>query len=104
MATPIKWGSEFLVNTTKVGFQSDSHATRLADGRFLVIWEDDSKSNQPAGGDTSVSAVRGQIFDAHGIKSGAEFILNTTTDDSPATAGHNPPFQRPLRRRLDGRQ
>ncbi len=72
-----KSGAEFLVNTTTTDDQSEPTITALADGRFVVAWTDDSAS----GGDTSGAAVRAQVFDADGSKSGAEFLVNTTTTD-----------------------
>jgi Ca2+-binding RTX toxin-like protein len=78
MTTPIKDGAEFLVNTTTTNYQSDPTITGLADGRFVVAWTDLSVS----GGDTSLYAIRGQVFTAAGAKSGAEFLVNTTTTSS----------------------
>ena len=75
MATPVKWGTEFLVNTTTAGGQTEPTITALANGRFVVAWTDDSRS----GGDTSSFAVRAQVFNADGSPSGAEFLVNTTT-------------------------
>jgi Ca2+-binding RTX toxin-like protein len=75
MTTPIKWGSDFLVPTTSSGDQYDPSIVGLADGRFLVVWTDLSKT----GGDTSASAVRGQIFNADGSKSGGELLINHAT-------------------------
>jgi hypothetical protein len=75
---PLKWGPEFLVNTTTVRSQHGSTVTALADGRFIVIWHDYSNT----GGDHSYSAVRAQIFNADGSPSGNEFIVNTTTEGS----------------------
>src|SRR5262249_35214027 len=68
-------GTEFLVNTTTSGTQENAKVTGLADGRFVVTWQDYSVS----GGDTSGHAVRGQVFNADGSKSGSEFLVNTTT-------------------------
>jgi Ca2+-binding RTX toxin-like protein len=51
-------GSEFLVNTTTANAQSRPTVTTLADGRFVIAWEDMSQT----GGDTAGSAVRAQIF------------------------------------------
>ena len=68
-------GSEFLVNTTTLANQSAATVTTLSDGRFVVAWQDGSAS----GGDTSFSAVRAQVFDPDGSKSGSEFLVNTTT-------------------------
>ena len=74
-ANGTKSGGEFLVNTTTSGFQSDASITTLADGRFVVAWRDSSQS----AGDTSVAAIRAQVFNANGTKSGGEFLVNTTT-------------------------
>ncbi|MBR1241576.1 VCBS repeat-containing protein [Bradyrhizobium sp. AUGA SZCCT0274] len=67
-------GSELLVNSTTAGNQSDPTITALADGRFVIAWTDDSQT----GDDTSLSAVRAQVFDADGAPSGSEFLVNTT--------------------------
>jgi Ca2+-binding RTX toxin-like protein len=83
MPTPFKSGREFLVNTTTGSLQFEPAITALADGRFVVAWTDDSRT----GGDTSSFAIRAQIFDADGSRSGAEFLVNSTTDvgqSSPA--------------------
>jgi len=83
MPTPFRSGPEFLVNTTTEIFQFQPAITALADGRFVVAWTDDSRT----GGDTSSFAIRAQIFDADGSRSGAEFLVNSTTDvgqSSPA--------------------
>ena len=70
-----KSGMEFQVNTTTSGTQENAKVTGLADGRFVVTWQDYSVS----GGDTSGHAVRGQVFNADGTASGGEFLVNTTT-------------------------
>jgi hypothetical protein len=72
MPTPVKWGSEFLVNTTTADSQSDVAMTALADGRFIVTWTDESA------GDFD---IRAQIFNADGSKSGNEFIAYTNATD-----------------------
>jgi hypothetical protein len=79
--TPIKWGSEFLVNTTTAQGQSSPTITALADGRFVVAWTDASESV----GDTDGPAIRAQIFNADGSGLGAEFLVNTTTTGSQTT-------------------
>jgi RTX calcium-binding nonapeptide repeat (4 copies) len=79
-----KSGAEFLVNTTVTEGQGKPSITALADGRFVATWEDRSAS----GGDTSWSAIRAQVFATDGSKSGAEFLVNTTTSSfqlSPST-------------------
>ncbi len=77
---------EFLVNTTTTNFQSQSSITALADGRFVVTWNDFSQS----GGDTSGYAVRGRIFNADGTEAAPEFLVNAKTagdqSDSCVTA------------------
>ena len=75
MTTPLTIGNEFVVNTTWPGSQSNPDIAVLSDGRFVFVWEDNSAS----GGDTSDKAVRGQIYAADGSRSGAEFLVNTTT-------------------------
>ncbi|MBI1234873.1 MAG: beta-propeller fold lactonase family protein, partial [Alphaproteobacteria bacterium] len=79
-------GSEFLVNTTTTGSQSDPSIAALSDGGFVVVFDDDSGT----GGDTSNTAVRGQRFDASGNTVGSEFLVNTTTSNNqldPDVAG-----------------
>ena len=69
------WGDEFLVNTATADDQLLPSIAALADGRFVVAWTDNSLS----GDDPSSNAVRAQIFNADGSKSGGEFLVNTTT-------------------------
>ena len=75
MTTPFKWGTEFLVNSTTAGTQFQSSITALQNGRFVVSWSDGSVT----GGDLSSWAVRAQMFNADGTKSGPEFLVNSTT-------------------------
>ncbi|MGH6734576.1 MAG: calcium-binding protein [Methyloceanibacter sp.] len=78
-----KSGGEFLVNTTTTQSQGEPTITGLADGRFVVAWTDASQS----GDDTDGAAIRAQVFNADGTKSGSEILVNTTTDqaqDDPA--------------------
>ncbi|WP_173977550.1 DUF4347 domain-containing protein, partial [Magnetospirillum sp. LM-5] len=70
-----KSGSEFLVNTITSSNQRSVEATSLADGGFVAVWHDTSTSAD----DSSSYAVRGQRFAADGSKSGAEFLINTST-------------------------
>ncbi len=70
-----RFNSEFLVNSTTAGNQTDSAITALASGGFVVTWTDNSAS----GGDTSGASVRAQMFDASGARVGAEFLVNTAT-------------------------
>ena len=80
MVTPLRWGTEFLINTTLGNSQTRPNITALADGRFVVVWSDISLSPD----DPSSLAVRAQVFNADGSHSGAEFLVNTTTTGSQA--------------------
>lgn len=66
--------SEFLVNTTVGGHQNNSATARLPNGGFVTIWESTS-------GDNSGGGVVGQLFDAKGMPTGQEFLVNTSTKD-----------------------
>lgn len=68
-------GLEFRVNTTTGGDQIDPKIIALAGGGFAVVWEDTNAT----GGDTSSSAVRGQILDSNGAAVGPEFLINQNT-------------------------
>ena len=68
-----KRGAEFLVNSTTSGQQHTPDVAALSNGSFVVTWQDESKT----GGDTNGSAIRAQIFDSNGAKSGAEFLVTT---------------------------
>lgn len=72
MATPTKWGKEFLVNAHTKGSQGSLTITGLADGRFVVVWEDEN-------GDKSGDGLRAQVFNADGTKAGGDLRVNTTT-------------------------
>ncbi len=74
MPAPIKSGPEFLINTTTLNNQNNSTITALADGRFVVSWQDISQTV----GDTSNNAVRAQVFNADGTPTGFEFVVNST--------------------------
>ncbi len=75
-------GPEFRVNTTTDGLQNQAHLTALADGGFVVTFGDVSQ-NDP---DTSGSAVRAQVFDADGGRTGPELLVNTTTESNQTEA------------------
>jgi Ca2+-binding RTX toxin-like protein len=68
-------GGDILANTATSGHQDGGQVVFLADGRFVIVWRDSSAT----GGDTSGTAIRGQIFNADGSRSGGEFLVNTTT-------------------------
>ncbi|TIH08596.1 calcium-binding protein [Pseudomonas leptonychotis] len=73
-----KLNSEFLVNTTTESWQHSPALCALPDGRFVAAWADGSESQD----DSSGSAVRAQVFEANGSKSGGEFLVNTVTANS----------------------
>ena len=79
MTTPVRWGLEFLVNTT-ISIYNYSLAPSISafvDGRFVVTWSSFSRSI--TGADPSFLGIYAQIFNADGSKSGVEFVVNTTT-------------------------
>jgi Ca2+-binding RTX toxin-like protein len=65
------------VNTTTAGVQDEASVLALADGDFLVTWEDDT-----------AGLVRGQRFSGGGLEIGAEFIVKNGVSpaDSPEAA------------------
>lgn len=63
-------GEEILVNTTTSGWQWDQQITALAEGGFVVIWEDQS---------SDVGDIRAQVFTADGMTIGEEVLVNSTT-------------------------
>lgn len=70
-----QYDSPFAINTTTRSYQNNAAITTLSDGRFVVVFSDQSRTS----GDRDQSAVRGQIFNEDGTKSGSEFLVNTTT-------------------------
>jgi hypothetical protein len=76
-------GSEFKVNTTTAGNQTQPAVTGLADGGFVVAWTCD-------GQDKSGRGIYGQRYDKKGKAAGAEFPINTAAtgdQSSPSAAG-----------------
>ncbi len=71
----VRIGGEFLVNTTTTGTQTDASIVALSGGGFIASWADSSAT----AGDTTGTAIRAQIFDAGGLKVGAQFLVNTQT-------------------------
>jgi Ca2+-binding RTX toxin-like protein len=76
------FGAEISVNTTTTGVQDFPAIAGLAGGGFVVAWTDNSHT----GDDTSLAAVRAQIFAADGSPVGAEFLVNATTSSSQSGA------------------
>jgi FG-GAP-like repeat len=68
--------SNIVVNTTTTGAQNNASVVALADGGFLVTWEDDN-----------VNLVRAQRFDAAGNKIGLQFTVKFgISGDTPEAA------------------
>ena len=78
--TSVKVGGEFAVSNL-AGSQWAPAVAGLADGRFVAVWQDWSGS----GGDASGSSIKAQIFTAAGVKSGAEFLVNTVDRRDPVS-------------------
>ena len=72
VTTPVPVGAEFLINTTTEGNQYGPSVTALSDGGFVATWF----GNGPGDAD----GVIGQRFNASGVASGSEFLINTTTE------------------------
>ena len=77
-AAGVKIGSEFVVNTTTLNYQSQPTIAALPSGGFVVSWVDQSGQ----GGDNSPSSLKAQIFNSGGAKVGSEFLVNTVTSNS----------------------
>ncbi|MFG0267342.1 MAG: LamG-like jellyroll fold domain-containing protein, partial [Rhodopirellula sp. JB055] len=54
--------------------QYETAVAGFGDGSFMVTWRSDNSADDGNG-----SAVMGRFYDANGVASGAEFIVNTTT-------------------------
>ncbi|KAA5595081.1 cadherin-like domain-containing protein, partial [Blastochloris sulfoviridis] len=72
-----KVGSEFLVNTGTANYQDTPVAAGLANGGFVIAWNDDSGTLGDDG-----RGIKAQVFDAAGAKLGPEFRVNTETASS----------------------
>jgi hypothetical protein len=59
--------NDFLVNTYTTGFQDSATLTRAADGSFVVVWQDATRS-----------AIVARRYDAAGAPLGGEILVNTT--------------------------
>jgi len=55
------WDAPFTVNTTTAGFQENARTATLADGRFIVVWDD-----------VDTDSIRFQIYGSDGQPDGAE--------------------------------
>jgi Ca2+-binding RTX toxin-like protein len=76
MATPIKWGNEFLVSNTNAGNKLYPSVTALKNGQFVVVWQE----QQSDLGDASGTAIHGQLYNVDGSKDGGPFRVNSGTN------------------------
>ncbi len=60
------WRDTFRVNTTTTGRQDDADVVALADGGFVIAWED---------GFSGSERISGQIYNADGTRQGGELAL-----------------------------
>jgi Ca2+-binding RTX toxin-like protein len=67
-------GGEFIANSTTFDDQRRPTVAKLANGNFVVIWDDISRA---AGGPDDIESVRGQLFSPAGVPIGGEFLVNT---------------------------
>ncbi|WP_440957634.1 hypothetical protein ACFELO_10055 [Oceanicaulis sp. LC35] len=70
-------GGELQVNSSTISNQDASDVAALADGGFVVVFEDLSRT----GADISQTAIRGRRYNASGSPLSAEFLVNTTTSE-----------------------
>ena len=82
-ANGVKVGSEFIVNTARIGMQDSAEITALKDGGFVVSWASYGQDGSGWGGYL-------QRYEASGAKVGAETRVSTTTQydqDGPTVTG-----------------
>ncbi|RZJ40778.1 MAG: hypothetical protein EON86_11750, partial [Brevundimonas sp.] len=77
-----KVGTELLVNSATAGDQQSPQITALSDGGFVIVWFDGSIGVGGAAGDGSGVAVKAQVYDASGARSGGELLVNTAISGS----------------------
>ena len=75
-----KIGSEFQVNSSTEYIQENSTIAALADGGFIVAWQD--RENEADNFDTFGYGSYAQRFDASGNRVGGQFRLNETINDT----------------------
>ncbi|MCF6328008.1 MAG: hypothetical protein L3J21_12060, partial [Devosiaceae bacterium] len=76
--TPFNWLGENLVNTQTSLNQLNSEVAVLANGNYVVTWQDYSG----IGDDNSESGIKAQLYSATGEPLGNEFLVNTVITDS----------------------
>ena len=75
-------GEQFQVNTYTTGDQKNPSVAADAGGDFVVVWE----SNGSDGPDTQYRSVQGQRFASDGSPQGAQFQVNTYSQNSQIRA------------------
>lgn len=65
-------GPAFLINSETAGDQSEAAYAPLADGGFIVVWQDASGTL----GDSEGTSIKAQVFAADGSRVGSEFLVN----------------------------
>jgi Ca2+-binding RTX toxin-like protein len=70
-----KYGDEFLINTITNANQVEPRVTGLADGRFVVAWQDMSVDDG--------SDIHARVFNADGTSAGSEFLVNISSTWMP---------------------
>ncbi|HYJ82067.1 MAG TPA: calcium-binding protein, partial [Allosphingosinicella sp.] len=86
MALIRKKGGEAYVNAEKANAQTSPAIAALTGGGHVVAWADESH----VGGDSSGFAIKLQLYDGTGAKTGGELLVNSFTGDSqtqPSVAG-----------------
>ena len=68
--------SEFLVNTITANDQEEPSIAALAGGGYVIVWESEDDQDDGSG-----NGIKAQIYDAYGTAVGAEFLVNTRTND-----------------------
>ncbi|MEJ2086346.1 MAG: hypothetical protein P8Y44_11810 [Acidobacteriota bacterium] len=75
-ASGSRLGGEFQINSYTSGAAIGPSIDTWDDGRFVVVWQDNTGS---VGDDTSGFSVQGRRFSANGSPSGSDFQLNSFT-------------------------
>ncbi len=73
-AAGLKVGPEFLVNSQANNIQWISSVAALDNGGFVIAWETYDSAQDGSG-----RAIKAQLYDAAGAKTGGEFLVNTVT-------------------------
>lgn len=74
--TPV--GLKFLINTTVVGYQSHPAVAPLADGGFVVVWQNEVRNTNPNGAsDYNITMRMYSIDDNGGLVGSNEILVNS---------------------------